>query len=603
MRAPSSRKLAAAFALLVLPRLAAARQTAPGASDADVVCWGPTSFEDCVDKLGDVTPTTDNTQTSATSALRWSAVYGVEFYGDGSFLTGIPSSGSIVGVYLPLAGGTLTGGLIGTSANFSSFTGASTGLTGISGITGLGVQAQALNLGTHQINAVVDPSLAQDAATKNYVDSNVATIPTKSPARVVATSALPSNAYANGTAGVGATLTGLSIGVLTVDSVALAVGDRILVNGEATAANNGIYVVTTNSGLVVYVLTRTTDHNTPAEMPAGSTLLVDSGTVNMDSYWAQVASVTAVGNSNSPVNFVQTNGASNIIAGTGIVKAGNTLSVNQGTGFAFTASTFSVGGSSFAVSGGSVSVAYALTVGTGLTASSGTFTATGAGQFSLALSSGMNVAQGDIAVPNGCAKLKNGTYCGGATGDVTQAGNNGFTGNNTHSSAGSETFSGPTPFTVGTSTGSPVLVLTSTVVAGGNIGTSVNTFVDTTTVSANSLKTPGDVLRIEFWATTAASGGATRNVQILVKGVSIITSQNIGSADVDHVSCDIAYLTATTNVVLCESQNSTTPTPTLKYTAGTFDATTDWDIKAQIISNIGPSDIIGRLMKTTVSRR
>ncbi len=38
-------------------------------------------------------------------------------------------------------------------------------------ITKLGVQSQALNMGSHFINNVLDPSLPQDAATKSYVDS------------------------------------------------------------------------------------------------------------------------------------------------------------------------------------------------------------------------------------------------------------------------------------------------------------------------------------------------------------------------------------------------------------------------------------------------
>jgi hypothetical protein len=261
------------------------------------------------------------------------------------------------------AGNSLTlsgsGGYVvsGSSANFSSFWGdgnnvlnlnATQLLTGTvpsgrvsgvySGVTGLGAQAQALNLNSHQINSVTDPTSAQDAATKNYVDSNSTVLDYKAPARLGTTAALPSNSYSNGSSGVGATITGLSIGTLTIDGATANVGDRVLVMNEATLANNGIYTVTANSSLVVFVLTRATDHDQPVEMSSGTLVVVTSGTVNggtgvagyggtQPGTFLQSTSVSVVGT--SAVAFVETSGLGEVTAGSGLTKSGNTLSVDS----------------------------------------------------------------------------------------------------------------------------------------------------------------------------------------------------------------------------------------------------------------------------------
>jgi len=82
---------------------------------------------------------------------------------------------------------------------------------------------------------------------------------------------LPSNTYNNGASGVGATLTATANNVLTINSVAVSLNDRILVAGEATSANNGIYSVTqTGSGIAPYILTRTTDFDSSTTMVSAS---------------------------------------------------------------------------------------------------------------------------------------------------------------------------------------------------------------------------------------------------------------------------------------------------------------------------------------------
>lgn len=93
--------------------------------------------------------------------------------------------------------------------------------------------------------------------------------------------------YINGSSGVGATLTEVGSGALSVDSNNPAASDRVLVKNQANAIQNGIYVVTaTGSGIASYVLTRSSDYNTPTEITPGINTYVLSGTVNSGTTWA-----------------------------------------------------------------------------------------------------------------------------------------------------------------------------------------------------------------------------------------------------------------------------------------------------------------------------
>lgn len=94
-----------------------------------------------------------------------------------------------------------------------------------------------------------------------------------SPVKVVSTSALATNTRS------GNTLTASDNGALSaVDGISLSVADRILVAGESTGANNGIYdVVSLGDGSNHWVLTRSTDADTSAKMPAGTLIPVSQG--------------------------------------------------------------------------------------------------------------------------------------------------------------------------------------------------------------------------------------------------------------------------------------------------------------------------------------
>jgi hypothetical protein len=134
--------------------------------------------------------------------------------------------------------------------------------------------------------AAIGPTLTSLQAQITAVQGEVAAISSTlhlaagGPVLAATTAALPSNTYANGTAGVGATLTATANGALPAqDGVTLANGARLLVKNEASAAHNGLYVVTQLGGSgAPYILTRATDANTAAEL-SGLSVMMSGGSI------------------------------------------------------------------------------------------------------------------------------------------------------------------------------------------------------------------------------------------------------------------------------------------------------------------------------------
>lgn len=153
----------------------------------------------------------------------------------------------------------------------------------------------AVNFNGQEATNAATPTTAASLATKQYVDSLVAGLPSRPLCNYATSAALPTVLYVNGVSGVGATLTAVAPGVLTVDGVAQnTLNTPILVKDQASTFQNGIYTLTTVGTVgVAFVLTRRTDFDTGAEMQTTVLVPVDdqggaAGLVNDDKVFLSV---------------------------------------------------------------------------------------------------------------------------------------------------------------------------------------------------------------------------------------------------------------------------------------------------------------------------
>jgi hypothetical protein len=186
---------------------------------------------------------------------------------------------------------------------------------------------------THKATGLGDPSAAQDAATKAYVDSQVSGArDVKESVRVVTAAALP--AYTR----VGNVITANANGALAaVDGVTLAADERLLLKNGAAGADNGIYAVTTvGTGGTPFVLTRATDADISAEVTAGLYVWANEGSTLADTGWLLTTDDPIVLNTTA-LTFTQVSALGQITAGAGLTKTGSTLDVGAGAGISVAA--------------------------------------------------------------------------------------------------------------------------------------------------------------------------------------------------------------------------------------------------------------------------
>ncbi len=164
----------------------------------------------------------------------------------------------------------------------------------------------AVNFNSQKITNLADPTADADAANKGYVDGVAQGLDVKDSCTAATTANITiSTALNNGD---------------TLDGVTLSTGDRVLVKNQSTASQNGIYIVGASPA-------RADDLATGADA-AGFFTFVEQGTVNGENGFVCTSDKGSAVVGTNNLTIAQFSGAGQVIAGDGIDKSGNTLSLD-----------------------------------------------------------------------------------------------------------------------------------------------------------------------------------------------------------------------------------------------------------------------------------
>lgn len=205
---------------------------------------------------------------------------------------------------------TATGTLATVNTNIGSYTKVTINAKGLAtagsqaSLSDLSSPTSSFSMNSQLLTNLLDPVSAQDAATKNYVDNVAQGLDTKASCVCASTVNI-------------ASLSGL----LTIDGITVAAGDRILVKNQTAQADNGIYIAASGAW------TRSADMDVWSEVPSAYTF-IERGTAQSDTGWVCTANAGGtIGVTAMP--WAQFSGAGSYTAGAGLTLTGTEFSVTD----------------------------------------------------------------------------------------------------------------------------------------------------------------------------------------------------------------------------------------------------------------------------------
>lgn len=253
--------------------------------------------------LGLGTAATANTGTGATNVI----------LGNDARLTDqrVPTDGSVTGGAagpgVKIAAGTITD----VNVNAANKDGAA----GTASLRTLGAGAQQAMAGNTRLDQFANPTASRDMNSQRIINLG-APVAANDAARLADVQAAASGIDNKPSVRVATTANIALTGTQTIDGVAVAAGDRVLVKNQTTTTENGLYTVAAGAW------TRTSD-----TLTANSFVFVEEGTAQDNTQW-MITNNGAIVIGTTAITWSQFGAAPTLNAGTGISISGNTISIS-----------------------------------------------------------------------------------------------------------------------------------------------------------------------------------------------------------------------------------------------------------------------------------